>query len=79
MGRVWLEAATLAHTERAVPLSKIHWDLEKNQPRLIRASRGLALAECQACSKAYCEERMSLPCAARGRAIAIGPRQSLMK
>ena len=24
MGRVWLEAATLAHTERAVPLSKIH-------------------------------------------------------
>ena len=31
MGRVWLEAATLAHTERAVPLSKIHSDL-KNQP-----------------------------------------------
>ena len=32
MGRVWLEAHTLAHTERAVPLSKIHCDLEKNQP-----------------------------------------------
>ena len=32
MGRVWLEAATLAHTERVVPLSKIHCDLEKKQP-----------------------------------------------
>ena len=32
MGRVWLEAATLAHTERAVPLSKIHSDLEKINP-----------------------------------------------
>ena len=32
MGRVWLEAATLAHTERAVPLSKTHSLLEKKQP-----------------------------------------------
>ena len=31
-GRVWLEAATLAHTELAVPLSRIHWELEKKQP-----------------------------------------------
>ena len=33
MGRVWLEAATLAHIERAVLLIKTRNDLEKKNPR----------------------------------------------
>ena len=32
MGRVWLEAATLAHIERAVLLIKTRNDLEKKEP-----------------------------------------------
>ena len=31
MGRVWLEAATLAHIERALSLVESGRDLEKNQ------------------------------------------------
>ena len=32
MGRVWLQAATLAHGECALLLVKAHCDLEKNRP-----------------------------------------------
>ena len=35
MGRVWLVAATLAHTECALLLSKIDSYLEKKQPNVV--------------------------------------------
>ena len=42
MGRVWLVAATLAHTERALLLSRIVDELEKKQTGIeTRKSRSL--------------------------------------
>ena len=43
MGRVWLEASTLVHTERAVSLSKIHCDLEKINPLRLRLRLGCGI------------------------------------
>ena len=61
MGRVWLEAATLAHGECALLLVKTHCDLEKIDQFgvLPLSSTGLQLLEYRRGRRELCKEPIS--------------------